>query len=68
MTVFDIFGEVSGSDQVDKATIALASELVLEKIKGTAHDLEVFSAHAKRTTINTEDVRIVARNNPKLVN
>ncbi|XP_023340980.1 centromere protein S [Eurytemora carolleeae] len=66
LTVFDIFSEVSGSDQVDKETIALASELVLEKIKRTALDLETFSGHAKRSTINSEDVRVVARNNPKL--
>lgn len=68
LTVFDIFSEVSGSDQVDKETIALASELVLEKIKRTALDLETFSGHAKRSTINSEDVRVVARNNTKLVN
>lgn len=31
-----------------------------------ARDLEAFSAHAKRTTINPSDVRLVARRQPSM--
>lgn len=68
LSVFDIFSEVSGSEEVDKETIALCSSLVLEKIIRTAQDLEIFSSHAKRSTINSDDVRVAVRNNPKLKN
>ena len=31
-----------------------------------ARDLEAFSAHAKRTTINPSDIRLVARRQPSI--
>ena len=70
LVVVDIFAEAERTEPglvVDTAAVAVAAELVLEKIVRTAQDLEAFANHAKRTTINTEDVKLLVRNCPKLV-
>ena len=45
----------------------MVAELVIYKVERIAKDLEEFAGHAKRSTINSDDVKLVARNNPKLV-
>ena len=45
----------------------MVAELVIYKVERIAKDLEAFAGHAKRSTINSDDVKLVARNNPKLV-
>ena len=70
LVVVDILAEAERTEPglvVDTAAVAVAAELVLEKIVRTAEDLEAFANHAKRTTINTEDVKLLVRNCPKLV-
>ena len=65
--MYDIFASTTANDDVDLATVAVASSLVKEKINRLAADLELFAGHARRTIINTDDVKLSARNNPKLV-
>ena len=69
LTVIDILSEVEKAESIsfDKKSVAVAAELLLEKIIRTAGDLEAFAHHAKRTTVQTEDLKLLARNNPKLV-
>ena len=47
--------------------IANITKLAIDKIKRTAEDLEAFACHAKRTTILPDDVKLLTRRNPKLV-
>ncbi|XP_065664517.1 centromere protein S [Hydra vulgaris] len=49
-----------------KAFIACLTETVVNKIELFATDLEAFAKHAKRTTINIEDVKLLVRRNPGL--
>lgn len=65
------------NDMVDKESIkqsrnatpqfigALA-DMVWTQIESVAHDLESFSRHAGRSTINTDDVLLLARRNEDL--
>lgn len=41
--------------------------LVCAQIGWAAHDLEAFCRHARRTTIGTDDVRLLARRNPDIL-
>jgi len=72
LSVHDIVSNTSQSynqqhlPKFEKETTALVAELVIYKLERTAHDLEAFAGHAKRSTINTDDVKLMARNNPKL--
>ena len=65
----DIVSEVEAAEcvVVDKEAVSVAAELVLDKIIRTARDLEAFAQHAKRSTVQTDDIKLLARNNPKLV-
>nr|XP_011725069.1 centromere protein S-like isoform X2 [Macaca nemestrina] len=53
--------------QFSKQTIAAISELTFRQCENFAKDLEMFARHAKRTTINTEDVKLLARRSNSLV-
>lgn len=68
LTVGDLVGEISGGTgvEVSRETIATLALVVVEKIERSAEDLEAFAAHAKRTTIQTEDVKLLTRRNPDL--
>ncbi|KAF1943093.1 hypothetical protein EJ02DRAFT_421515 [Clathrospora elynae] len=46
--------------------IGALTELVYTQIANTARDLEVFSKHAGRKTINTDDVMLLGRRNEGL--
>ncbi|KAI4632335.1 uncharacterized protein J4E88_006105 [Alternaria novae-zelandiae] len=46
--------------------IGALTELVYTQIANTARDLEVFSKHAGRNTINTDDVLLLGRRNEQL--
>lgn len=68
LAVHDITNSSSQSNisPPEPVAVALIAELVLDKVERVAKDLEAFAVHAKRSTINSEDVKLVARNNPRL--
>ncbi|XP_059472415.1 centromere protein S-like [Neocloeon triangulifer] len=51
-----------------KESMNLITELVWKKMQAAGSDVEAFSKHAKRTTVNPEDVKLLARRNPILKN
>ncbi|NP_001191857.1 centromere protein S [Callithrix jacchus] len=53
--------------QFSKQTIAAISELTFRQCENFAKDLEMFARHARRTTINTEDVKLLARRSNSLL-
>ncbi|KAK3784326.1 hypothetical protein RRG08_017900 [Elysia crispata] len=55
--------EVSISPQV----LATLSESLNQQVQCYALDLENFAKHAKRTNISVDDVRLLARRNPALL-
>ncbi|XP_045448089.1 centromere protein S-like [Melitaea cinxia] len=46
--------------------VAVIAELVLRKVSVYGMDLEAFAKHAKRSVINQEDVKLLARRNSSL--
>ena len=44
------------------------SDIILMKSRLFGRDLEMFTRHGKRQTINMEDVKLLCRNNPQLLN
>ncbi|XP_012888607.1 PREDICTED: centromere protein S-like [Dipodomys ordii] len=50
-----------------KQTIAAISELTFRQCDNFAKDLEMFARHAKRSTINTDDVKLLARRSNSLL-
>merc|ERR1711890_168189 len=50
-----------------KEYLACLMELVFSQCRSFANDLEAFSRHAKRTIINMDDVKLLARKNNKLI-
>ncbi|KAF5917349.1 hypothetical protein HPG69_006943 [Diceros bicornis minor] len=53
--------------QFSKQTIAAISEVTFRQCENFAKDLEMFARHAKRSTINTEDVKLLARRSNSLL-
>ncbi|XP_010626402.1 centromere protein S [Fukomys damarensis] len=53
--------------QFSKQTIAAISEMTFRQCENFARDLEMFARHAKRSTINTEDVKLLARRSNSLL-
>ncbi|XP_060252481.1 centromere protein S isoform X1 [Ovis aries] len=53
--------------QFSKQTIAAISEVTFGQCENFAKDLEMFARHAKRSTVNTEDVKLLARRSHSLV-
>ncbi|XP_078498385.1 centromere protein S [Lissotriton helveticus] len=54
--------------QYSKQTIAALSEVTFRQCETFARDLEMFARHAKRSTINAEDVKLLARRSNALFN
>ncbi|CAF0853407.1 unnamed protein product [Didymodactylos carnosus] len=50
-----------------KKTIATLNEIIFQQTVIFCKDLDSFSSHAKRSTINIDDVRLLCRRNPKLL-
>ncbi|NWI50740.1 CENPS protein, partial [Calyptomena viridis] len=50
-----------------KQSIAAISEITFRQCEIFAKDLEMFARHAKRTTVNTEDVKLLARRSSSLL-
>lgn len=59
--------EESGCSMSTQAIKALAEFTFLYATTSLAHDLDAFSSHANRKTINVEDVKLVVRKRPDLV-
>ncbi|KAK8789632.1 hypothetical protein WA171_001723, partial [Blastocystis sp. BT1] len=53
--------------EVTNDGVACMCEVVMKYAELFAKDLEAFSAHAKRTTVTPQDVRLVARRQPNIV-
>ncbi|NXG20325.1 CENPS protein, partial [Grallaria varia] len=53
--------------QFSKQTIAAIAEITFRQCEIFAKDLEMFARHAKRSTINTEDVKLLARRSSSLL-
>ena len=69
LTVTDICSELKSELGLDFSpeVVAALTELSLEKNKRSAEDLEAFAQHAKRSTVNVEDVKLLTRRNAALV-
>ncbi|XP_012577607.1 PREDICTED: centromere protein S isoform X2 [Condylura cristata] len=52
--------------QFSKQTVAAISEVTFRQCENFAKDLEMFARHARRSTINTEDVKLLARRSSSL--
>ncbi|KAK3930278.1 Centromere protein S [Frankliniella fusca] len=47
----------------EKQAVELIAEMVWRKVQDYGTDLELFARHAKHTTINADDVRLLVRKN-----
>ncbi|XP_069097299.1 centromere protein S-like isoform X1 [Pleurodeles waltl] len=67
-TVGSLCQEMAEEKQVhfSKQTIAALSEVTFRQCETFARDLEMFARHAKRSTINAEDVKLLARRSTAL--
>ncbi|CAF1103470.1 unnamed protein product [Adineta steineri] len=52
---------------VDKQVVAAIGDITFQQIGTFCQDLDAFAKHGKRTTINTDDVRLLCRRNPGLL-
>ncbi|KFQ53982.1 Centromere protein S, partial [Pelecanus crispus] len=53
--------------QFSKQTIAAIAEITFRQCENFAKDLEMFARHAKRSTVTTEDVKLLARRSNSLL-
>ncbi|XP_042335356.1 centromere protein S isoform X2 [Sceloporus undulatus] len=53
--------------QFSKQAVAAITEITFKQCGSFAKDLEMFAKHAKRTTINMEDVKLLARRSNSLL-
>lgn len=51
----------------DKGVIAALGSLAFQQLQQAGGDLEAFAKHAKRTTVQTEDVKLFVRRNKGVV-
>ncbi|CAH0585869.1 unnamed protein product [Chrysodeixis includens] len=54
--------------EITKPAMEIVAELVYKKLSVYGTDLEAFAKHAKRTTINSDDVKLLVRRCPSLKN
>ncbi|XP_050675952.1 centromere protein S-like [Leptidea sinapis] len=52
--------------EITKPAMEIIAELVLKKLVVYGSDLEAFAKHAKRSTVNAEDVKLLVRRNKSL--
>ncbi|KAK3839937.1 MAG: kinetochore component CENP-S-domain-containing protein [Linnemannia gamsii] len=71
-TVWYTVGEICNAEK-DKLNVALTpqfiaslAEIVYTQAETLGKDLEMFARHAKRSTINSDDVKLAARRNASL--
>uniref|UniRef100_UPI00398F44CC centromere protein S n=1 Tax=Pristiophorus japonicus TaxID=55135 RepID=UPI00398F44CC len=69
-TVGCLCQEVGEDKQIEfsKQTIAAIAETTFRQCENFATDLELFAKHGKRTTVNTDDVKLLARRSKALLN
>ncbi|XP_075046356.1 centromere protein S isoform X2 [Mixophyes fleayi] len=67
-TVGGLCQEVADDKEVtfSQQAIAAISEITFRQCESFAKDLELFARHAKRTTINMDDVKLVSRRSRSL--
>ncbi|XP_067659006.1 centromere protein S-like [Haliotis asinina] len=68
-TVVRICREV-GDDlnvSINKQVVACIAETTWRQFETYSHDLEMFARHAKRSTVLPEDVKLLVRKSPKLL-
>ncbi|KAH3822248.1 centromere protein S-like [Dreissena polymorpha] len=53
--------------KLNRMVVAAISETTWKKCEHFATDLELFAKHAKRSTINADDVKMLVRKSPKLL-
>ncbi|KAM6240773.1 centromere protein S-like [Porphyrio hochstetteri] len=53
--------------RLSKQAVAAISEISFRQCENFAKDLEMFARHAKRSTITTEDVKLLARRSSSLL-
>ncbi|XP_030319767.1 centromere protein S [Calypte anna] len=53
--------------EFSKQTIAALSEITFRQCESFAKDLEMFARHAKRSTVTTDDVKLLARRSNSLL-
>ncbi|XP_031574714.1 centromere protein S-like [Actinia tenebrosa] len=58
--------EIENGMQYSRQFIAALTETTYRQCESFAVDLELFAKHAKRTTINRDDVQLLARKSPAL--
>uniref|UniRef100_A0A8C6RUU2 Centromere protein S n=2 Tax=Nannospalax galili TaxID=1026970 RepID=A0A8C6RUU2_NANGA len=68
-TVGCLCNEVASDKEIQfsKQTVAAISELTFRQCEMFAKDLEMFARHAKRNTISTDDVKLLARRSNSLL-
>ncbi|XP_060069503.1 centromere protein S-like [Ylistrum balloti] len=70
-TVVKICSELVQDDEagitIDNSVKAAIAETTWRYIQEVTQDLEMFAKHAKRTTINADDVKLLLRKCPKLL-
>ncbi|XP_005353763.1 centromere protein S [Microtus ochrogaster] len=68
-TVSSLCNEVALDKQVqfNKQTVAAIAEVTFRQCENFAKDLEMFARHAKRSTVTTEDVKLLARRSNSLL-
>ncbi|XP_035413364.1 centromere protein S isoform X2 [Cygnus atratus] len=52
--------------QFSKQAVAAIAEITFRQCENFARDLEMFARHAKRSTVNSEDVKLLARRSNSL--
>ncbi|CAK1580010.1 unnamed protein product [Parnassius mnemosyne] len=52
--------------EITKPAMEIIAELLYKKLSIYGLDLEAFAKHAKRSTINADDVKLLVRRNPSL--
>ncbi|XP_067873051.1 centromere protein S [Heterodontus francisci] len=69
-TVGCLCQEVGEDKEIEfsKQTIAAIAETTFRQCENFAKDLELFAKHGKRTTVNTDDVKLLARRSKALLN